>query len=533
MRRPRFTQILFVVAIIPLLLVGAAVRLAPLTSDGRTMAAISEDGYLMLTVARNVALGRSLTIADGTIATNGVQPLVTFVWAGLHWLYGGERLPALRAVVVAEFAVALLTAIFVALLTRHAFRDHPWRDAAALFAAALWFASPLTLKHTSNGLETGFYLCAMAAILLIDLRWRATSVLRAVVVGSRLGVLFLVRNDAVFFILAFLLADMRRDDSAPAFGRRLRNSAIIAAAALAVASPWLAYNARVFGHMVPVSGRAQSLNMQIGESLVGLPRALSEFAWMATPLPARLGQGWLWPLVTSIVLAAAIALTLRRCRLAGLTLQRWMSIVLVHSALLGAYYGVFFGAAYFLPRYLFPLSLIAVLVPCVWIMPPARAALDQRTVGYKAGLLIAGGLTLLVMFAAERLYSRSADHDHGHVVQWVSDHLTQDTWVGAPQSGTLGYFHDRTINLDGKVNPLALQARRDNRLFHYIVDDTPIEYIADWYGLSRWVDHPETVQEELEGDLLSRHFTVIVRDPGRNLVVLKRLAPRSTQPDRF
>jgi hypothetical protein len=133
-----------------------------------------------------------------------------------------------------------------------------------------------------------------------------------------------------------------------------------------------------------------------------------------------------------------------------------------------------------------------------------------------------------VIIAAERLYSRSAEHDHGAVVEWVSDHLTPDTWVGAPQSGTLGYFHDRTINLDGKVNPFALQARRDNRLFRYIVDDTPIEYMADWSGLARWVDHPETVQEERENDLLSRHFAVIVREPERNIVVLRRLPPRST-----
>jgi hypothetical protein len=436
-------------------------------------------------------------------------------------------------VLLTQFAVALLTAVLIALLTRHAFRDHQWRDSAALLAAALWFASPLTLRHTSNGLETGFYVCVIAAILLLDLRWRAKSARRAAVLGALLGVLFLVRNDAVFFIFAFLLAEMRGVGGSPAVGHRFRDSAIIAAVALVVASPWLMYNARVFGHMVPVSGRAQSLNMQIGESLGAVPRALAEFAWLATPLPARLSQGWLWPIVTSIVLVVAIAATLRRCRLAGLTLQRWMWIVLVHSALLTAYYGVFFGAAYFLPRYLFPVSLIAVLIPCVWVMPPSRAALDARVTGNRTGLLIAAGLTLVVMFAAGRLYSRTAEQDHGEVVQWVTDHLTPDTWVGAPQSGTLGYFHDRTINLDGKVNPLALQARRDNRLFHYIVDDTPIEYIADWSGLARWVDHPETVQEEREGDFLSRHFTVFVRDPERNLVVLRRLPSRSTQPDRF
>lgn len=533
-----FKRALLAVAIVPLLVVGSAVRLAPLTSDRRTIAAISEDGYLMLTVARNVALGRSLTIADGTIATNGVQPLVTFAWAGVHWLCGSERLAALRAVVIVQFAVALLTSVFVALLARDAFRDHPWRDAGALLAASLWFASPLTLRHTSNGLETGPYACAIAAILLIDLRWRARSAIRAAALGAMLGVLFLVRNDAVFFIFAFLLAELRGDghaaqeteDGPRPVRRRLGHGTIVAVAALAVASPWLMYNARVFGHIVPVSGRAQNLNAGIGQSLVAVPRVLAEYAWMATPLPARLGGGWLWALVTSVALVGAIAVTLRRCRLAGLTLHRWMTLLLVHSALLGAYYGVFFGAAYFLSRYLFPLSLITVLLPCIWVMPHTRPALIERSTGTRGGLLIATGLTLLVAIAAGRFYARSAAQDHSQVVQWVSDHLTPAAWVGAPQSGTLGYFHDRTINLDGKVNPLALQARRDNRLFHYIVYDTTIEYIADWYGLARWVDHPETVQEERDVDLVRRHFTVIVRDPERNLVVLRRVERLSTQP---
>ncbi len=137
-------------------------------------------------------------------------------------------------------------------------------------------------------------------------------------------------------------------------------------------------------------------------------------------------------------------------------------------------------------------------------------------------MLVAVCAVVLIAASAERFYIRAAVQDHFQVVQWVSNHLTSETWVGAPQSGTLGYFHDRTINLDGKVNPLALQARHDNRLFHYIVNDTPIEYIADWYGLARWVDHPETVREERDVNLLAERFSILVRDAEHNLVVLKR-----------
>ena len=520
---------LVVVAVVPLLLAGAALRLAPLASERRTVAAISEDGYLMLTVARNVALGRSLTIAEGTIATNGVQPLVTFGWAGLHWLTGGERMPALRAVIVAQLIVALVTAGLVALLARDAFHGQPWRDSGALFAGSLWFASPLAVRHTTNGLETGPYACAIAAILLVDLHWRTRSVSRAAVLGLMLGVLFLIRNDAVFLIIAFLFAELGGLVPAPGGRggaqtreRRLGQAAVLVAGALAVASPWLTYNARVFGHIVPVSGRAQNLNAQLGENLVALPRVLAEYAWMATPLPASFGESWPWALVTGIGLVAAVMLTLRRGRNAGLRVHRWMALLLVHTALLSSYYGVFFGAAYFLSRYLFPLSLVAVLLPSFWVMsgvtPFGRGALTDG----KRGLLVAAMVTVLVLVSAARLFTRSAVQDHSQVVDWVSRNLTPETWVGAPQSGTLGYFHDRTINLDGKVNPLALRARRDNRLFHYVVDDTQIQYIVDWYGVARWIDRPDTVQEEQDVDLLNRMFEVLVRDAERNLVVLRR-----------
>jgi hypothetical protein len=504
-------------AIAPLILIGLCVRLAPLTSEQRTVAAISEDGYLMMTVARNVALGRSLTIADGTIATNGVQPLTTFAWAGVQWLYGGDRIPALRAILIAQLFLAVLTAALVGLLAREAFREQPWRDSAALLAATLWFSNPLSLRHTTNGLETGPYVCAIAGILILDLRWKRRSLFRAAVLGCLLGLLFLIRNDAVFLIGAFLLAELAGYGDVRRRGLHMRSldAGVLGICALATASPWLIYNSRTFGHIVPVSGRAQNLNAQLGENLVALPRALAEYAWLVTPLPAAFGERWSAALAACLAVIVIVAATFRKGRDRGLRLQRWMTLLLVHTAFLAAYYGVFFGASYFLSRYLFPLSLLAVLLPTIWVMSESRTR-----------LLMASALTVLAAFSAWRFFVRASVHDHGQVVEWVATHVTPDTWVGAPQSGTLGYFHDRTINLDGKVNPLALQARRQNRLFHYIVEDTPIEYIADWYGLSRWVDRVDTVQEEGDPDLLKQRFEVFVRDPQRNLFVLRRRGSR-------
>jgi hypothetical protein len=82
-------------------------------------------------------------------------------------------------------------------------------------------------------------------------------------------------------------------------------------------------------------------------------------------------------------------------------------------------------------------------------------------------------------------------------------------WVGAIQSGTVGFFHDRTINLDGKTNPDALKARDAGRMREYILG-SPIRYLADWSGIAGW------------RSMLAPYFQVIVDDPNANLGVLKR-----------
>ncbi len=111
------------------------------------------------------------------------------------------------------------------------------------------------------------------------------------------------------------------------------------------------------------------------------------------------------------------------------------------------------------------------------------------------------------------------------MVDWVQQHLTKNDWVGSSQTGTLGYFYDRTINLDGKVNPEALSARKREELFKYAIDKQ-INYLIDWVRIiDGWLitDDP-TLSEKQRQDrlLLKQHFELIVRDTQRNLAVLKR-----------
>jgi hypothetical protein len=84
--------------------------------------------------------------------------------------------------------------------------------------------------------------------------------------------------------------------------------------------------------------------------------------------------------------------------------------------------------------------------------------------------------------------------------------------VGAIQTGTLGYFHDRTINLDGKVNIHAYNALIGSRIADYVVDETQIKYLADWIGMLDWRTMPR----------IDESFEVVVADYERNLGVLAR-----------
>jgi hypothetical protein len=121
---------------------------------------------------------------------------------------------------------------------------------------------------------------------------------------------------------------------------------------------------------------------------------------------------------------------------------------------------------------------------------------------------------LLVLGLHARIWRNGTNNGHFQIVEWVHANVPDDVWVAAIQTGTLGYFHDRTRNLDGKVSPEALAARLEGRTFRYVLDKR-VAYVTDWVGIESWVKDSE----------LTPYFAVRVLDPERNLVVLERVTP--------
>lgn len=516
---------LMLILVVIAVLAGLALRLYPLALGAEAVARvyITEDGYLMLTVARNLALGLGLSVSDGTIATNGVQPLATFLYAIPYLLTGGDKTLGLQGVLVisAALSVAGLWAMraFAArvLAPQGVHRLWPW------LLAALWFTGPLLLRHTMNALETGLYtLCVLLVVLWFH---RVLQFGNAVLLGERLllgalcGVAFLARNDAVFlcagvfgmWFLHGLLA--LRVDLLTAFHRVVAPVLM----SLAVALPWLVYNKLGFGSIVPISGAAQKLGAEFGQNAGLLPGKVFEHLFPMLPLPG--GVEAQWPVVAlCAVLSVAVlgAFALRMIRRGG-PMAYALAAYALYGVALGVYYGLFFGAPHFMSRYLAPMAPLLIVASGSVLLEVLRALMPRR--GGAAFAWVTTAAIALALALNLRPLMAGAPQGHFQVVDWVRQNVPEEAWIGAVQTGTLGYWHDRTINLDGKVNPDALAVlRREGDVLGYVAA-SKIGYVADWAGIADWVERGDAAFAEA--------FELVVHDGAANLAVLRRRAAES------
>ena len=502
---------------VSLFAVGGIARLAPLLdAGGRLFRQFpTEDGYLLMTIARSMALGRGMSVSDGLQPTNGTQPLATLIWAAEFWLFGGDRKLGVMAILVTQLIFACVAAALLYRLALRLLADLAHGEAMALVLAAAWFASPLVVSHSMNCLETGLYALTTLPVMLVfgespsDAPW---SVRRCVGIGALLGFAFWARNDAVFLILAACLLHVGWGlvDARKAIGRRIAETLAFGATSVAVALPWLIFNQVRFGAIVPVSGQSEALEARFAENAWNAPIAVFEYASLYLPIPSTLEAS---PAVIAVAVAGCaivVAWVVHALRHGSSAARAITGLGAIYGLGLLSFYGLSFGAGYFFSRYTFPLSLFLALL---WGAALRRGWQIAEERGWRLAPAAAVVLLVLALGLDARLYRNGTSHMHFQVVEWVGGHVSEDSWVAAPQSGTLGFFHDRTINLDGKVNPAALAVRkRDGEVTRYVLEQSQIEYLADWEGIASWAKQPRIAAE----------FELVVDDPGRNLAVLRR-----------
>lgn len=447
---------------------------------------LTEDGYYLLAVARNLALGNGLSI-DGERLTNGIQPLFTFLAAPAYWLFGGDRVEALRGVLFLHGSFFVATAWLFGLVLRDAVAGS---ERLRWFGAMSWLASGYLFVLSHNGLETGCLLFCYLAYWRLWQRRPLQGAGTAALHGAMLGVLVLARIDATFFVAALCGLHVLRGDRP--FAARLREAVIMGAVAVVVSSPWWIFNEVYFGALMPTSGTAQSgLAGDTGNVFASrLEASAKNVLLVATPLlfggdgagsPAFLALrvGFLLAVVLVLWRVRALPACERQTPSSG----RPVAIALLSAGLvLVVYYAVKFWATHFYYRYYillapFGMAMFAVAAERVVARMPRAAALVP------AGLLLAAlGLTAIShthrLFAGNEWLSQQ--------VALVREHVPPGARLAAGQSGTLGYFVDGVHNLDGKVNFEALL--HQDSMVEYIAK-YQIEWLCDWPSyLVRYVD---------------------------------------------
>jgi hypothetical protein len=511
-----------------LVLIGTVSRVAPLFDQGGRMLKQwpTEDGYLMLTIARNMSLGLGMSTANGTLPTNGTRPGFNFVEAALFALVHGDKRSGVLLTQVVSLAIALLAAWTLFRLGQRVLRERSFGGDAAAIAAAAWYASPNLAPHSMNCLETGLYHLLILRALLVwhrfaERRAATTTVAAggALGLGVLLGAMLWARIDGVFLLAAVCLAHLATGFArgAPALRARLLEATLTGAVAVAVLSPWLIHNKTHFGSFMPISGTAQAFGAEPGDNLSWMPAKLAEYASVVVPVPDPLERTpWMLALF-SLGLAAYLYGVGRMRRAANASERSFLLVAALLLVFLATYYGVLFGAAYFMARYLSPLSIGFALATTAGAFA-LHAQLPAGALRRALPPCAAVALLLLVAGTNARLYSNGTSHMHFQVVEWTERNVAESQWMAAVQTGTLGFFHDRTVNLDGKVNPDALKHLIARTTPQYVVDGrfgpegAAIDYVADWSGIAKW--------GEIEP--IKQHFQLVVDDPPRNLAVLKR-----------
>ncbi len=495
------------------------VRVAPLIDGGARLQrqCVTEDGYLMLTIARNIAMGHGFSVMDGTVKTNGTQPLATVLYAAGYRIWNGDKYLGLYWVVGVQVLISLMTAGAIYCATATRFCKGKNAKSVAILAATLWFVSPTSILHSQNSLETG--LCALMIVLSIWLYdvWRdrfdqALCLGHCIALGALLGVTFLARIDNCFLIAAILAVHLVRGALRSRFKPAIAQSLIIGATSVVIATPWLWYNVSEFGHLVPVSGRAEMFGFGFGHNLIPSIVALVENVTVLLRVPGWAESHPALILSACALIMACVAMACRYRQRLSESYSPGVAALAVFVIALWGYYGLFFGMPTFLGRYLFPIvTLSALILASVSVHFLERDGGERRR-----GLpVLVIGVALIACVALNgRIFRQGKTHLHFQTVDWVAENVQESTWVGAIQTGTLGYYHDRTVNLDGKVNPEAFAYRKEKRIGEYVLLQN-VEYIVDWASIAKWADWPE----------FSENYELFVDDEHRGprgLAVLKR-----------
>jgi hypothetical protein len=440
---------------------------------------LGEDGFYMLSVARSLAEGAGLTY--GGVPTTGIQPMATIIYAAIYWLSDAAGLSAefpLRAVIVFNVLVLVAVGVMSGRLVEARLGD-AGRDSrnAAWIVATIFVVNAGAFRLFTYGLESGIYLALLAALQLAIHKGRGP-----LIVGGLMGLCFLARLD--FALLTMAVVGYRLVTRRLSIADAIR----IGLVAALVAAPWMWHVNQVMHSWMPSSGASQS-------ALVDSAAQLAARAWhiLAAAVIAMSGVLYL-PILNPVINAMVVAGLGAVIGVAIVTLRGYWSVALrdqapwlLGSAVLAGYYLAASGAVHFYPRYLAPFWLFWTQALGAVVVLVAN---ERRPLPKPARLLAPALVGLFAVQIGFTLHRGAVSNTHLHSAFYIARNEATLGVVGAFQSGVVGYLtHERTVNLDGKLDGRALAWRDAHRLECYLAERR-ITTLIDWEAniYNGWID---------------------------------------------
>lgn len=473
----------FIPLLVALFIFLSASLVVPAFWSGETIAnnaTLIDDGFYALTIARHIALGHGITI-DGVTPTNGFQPLWVFLLVPAFWVGGQDLILPLRLVLIFSGLIGIATALVLGLIAKSLFRDTTQRQWAFWGAAILFVSNYVVFSLVLNGLETGLLLLMVAVTLWLlqnlDLEQQRNRALLGVV----LGLLILTRIDTVFLVglvSVWLFLALRGT-----FVKKIAGVALTVGLAVVVSAPWWLYNFVAFGSLMPTSGRAQQGGVTEEQFVFALREIVTVLVPFA-PLPAAAQLQGTFVVRLVILLAAIVALFLlwkrRGFRLEfgnSNRLPYLLALLVIYGVMLAGWYALTSFAVWHYIRY-FSVGILVFAV--LGAAALTRGALYAPVL--MTGLLALTSLTVPVRTWLNYEVPGRGTATFGEQLALTRAYVPPTETVAALQTGTLGYFRERVVNLDGKVNAEALQhhpwSPTESTLSAYLIEKQ-IYYVVD------------------------------------------------------
>lgn len=440
----------------------------------------TEDAYYSFTVARNLALGNGFTVGNEG-KTNGFQPLFTLIASVAYLFTNGDKFFSLRIILFIQWIIYILTAVLLGIITKNSIKNITIfndTDVNMLSITSYIYISCISvfLIHL-NGLETGLLLLLYTLLWYLYQKDFINNIKNLFIYSLLLGLLVLTRIDTVFFVILFSLSQFFK--SKALFKEKFIRFSIVSATSFLVSLPWWLYNYICFGSFIPTSGLAQqswSINyVRVREANIALSQNLMPLVYMGT---ATL-EGVMSNIIRICLIILSFFILFRIWKINRKefadnnnwqrTIQ-FVKLILISMLILILYYTFSFYATWFYFRYFAPLILISVFFIgmifnyLIFKIPKLKIMMVI--------FLIPVSVSVYLLW-----HGKYPNEYYIHQFALVNDYVPRNEYVGAFQSGTLGYFYDNTINLDGKMNIDAIKYK--NNLIEY-VERKNIKWLCDW-----------------------------------------------------